>query len=266
MTELSADIGDFTRTERRVEGRAKTVLSIGDAGPVVIVLHEVFGFTPHIARFCRWLADAGFRVHAPILVGRADASNGSETTLGRILHLCISREFSLFAAGKSSPVTIWLRGLARQLHAEYGGPGVGVIGMCLTGGFALAMAVDPVVLAPVMSQPSLPVGKPGALDISAADLAIVKARAAAGLRLQGYRFAGDEISRQPRFDRLATEFGDAFEPTVLHDACGNPAGLRAKGKPPHSVFTADLVDAAGEPTRAAVDKLIAFFRDRLSGA
>ncbi len=266
MTDKSAEIGDFGRTERRIDGRTKTVLSIGETGPVVIVLHEVYGFTPNIARFCRWLAAAGFRVHAPILFGQPDASNREHPSLGRILGLCISREFTLFAAGKSSPVTIWLRGLAAELHGEFGGPGVGVIGMCLTGGFALAMAVDPVVLAPVLSQPSLPAGKPAGLDISPADLATVKARAAGGLRLQGYRFAGDEISRQPRFDRLSAEFGNAFEPTVLPDACGNPAGMKARGKPPHSVFTGDLVDAEGEPTRAAVDKLIGFFHDRLSGA
>jgi dienelactone hydrolase len=264
MPGAAADISDFTRTVRTIDGKAKTVLSIGNRGPAIIVMQEVFGFTPNIARFCRWLAAAGFQVHAPILFGRPDASNKEDISLGRVLGLCVSREFNLFASGKASPVTVWLRGLARELHAECGGPGVGAIGMCLTGGFALAMAVDPVVLAPVLSQPSLPVRNHAGLDIADADLAVVRQRVADGLKVQGYRFAGDTLSRQPRFDRLAAELGDGFDPTVLPDACGNPAGMRSRGKPPHSVFTVDLVDAEGEPTRAALDKLIGFFQGRLA--
>jgi len=39
--------------------------------------------------------------------------------------------------------------------------------------------------------------------------------------------------------------------------------MKARGKPPHSVFTGDLIDAPGQPTRAAVDEVIAFFRQVL---
>ena len=184
-------------------------------------------------------------------------------TLGRILGLCISREFTLFAANKSSPVVDWLKPLARACHAECGGAGVGVIGMCLTGGFALSMAVDPVVMAPVLSQPSLPVRGHAALPLSADELAMVKRRVADGLRVEGYRFAGDTLARQERFETLARELGGGFAPTVLPDAAGHPLGMRAGGKPPHSVFTGDLIDAAGEPTRAAVDSIIEFFGARL---
>lgn len=163
--DLSTDISDFRREDLTFERRARPVLRIGEAGPAVVVIHEVFGFTPPLARFCRWLAEAGFRVYAPVLLGSPDATNKSAMTLGRLAHLCVSREFTVFAQGRSSPVVDWLIPLARHAHAESGGRGVGVIGMCLTGGFALSMAVDPVVLAPVMSQPSLPNGKPSALDI-----------------------------------------------------------------------------------------------------
>jgi hypothetical protein len=44
---------------------------------------------------------------------------------------------------------------------------------------------------------------------------------------------------------------------------GNPAGMKARGKPPHSVFTGDLIDATGQPTRAAADEVVAFFRRTL---
>lgn len=258
---LSPDIADFTRRDFTFGGKSKPVLCLGDTGPAVIVIHEVFGFTPPLARFCRWIAAAGLRVYAPILIGEPDASNREQIGSLDILRLCVSREFTLFRAGRSSPVVDWLKPLARQAHDECGGPGIGVIGMCLTGGFALSMAVDPVVLAPVLSQPSMPVGKPAALDISAADLAIVKQRVCAeGLTLRGYRFEGDTIARHEKFETLDREFGAAFTGTELPDSAANPDGMVSEGKPPHSVFTRDLIDAAGQPTRQAADEVIAYFQ------
>jgi hypothetical protein len=262
MTDLlSADIADFVRRDFTFGGKTKPVLCIGDRGPAVIVIHEIFGFTPSLARFCRWVAAAGMRVYAPILLGTPDAQNREKTGVRDILRLCVSREFTLFRTGRSSPVVDWLKPLAQQAHAECGGPGVGVIGMCLTGGFALSMAVDPVVLAPVLSQPSMPVGKPGALDISAADLAVVKQRACnEGLTLRGYRFEGDTLARHEKFVTLGKTFGAAFIGKELPDSAGNPAGMIGEGKPPHSVVTRDLIDAAGEPTRAAADEIIGHFK------
>lgn len=257
----SADSTDFTRRDFTFGGKSKPVLCLGDRGPAVIVIHEIFGFTPPLARFCRWVAAAGMRVYAPILIGTPDAHNREKTGMLDILRLCVSREFTLFRTGRSSPVVDWLKPLARQAHAECGGPGVGVIGMCLTGGFALSMAVDPVVLAPILSQPSMPVGKPAALDISAADLAVVRQRACKdGLTLRGYRFEGDTIARHEKFVTLGETFGAAFIGKELPDSAGNPAGMISEGKPPHSVVTRDLIDAAGEPTRAAADEIIAHFR------
>ena len=263
---LRTDIADFKRREFTFNGVAKTVLVTGEHGPAVIVLHEVMGFTPALARFCRWLRDAGFRIYAPILLGRADATNAPDPGLLTTLRVCISREFALFASDRSSPVVDWLRPLARVVHGECGGPGIGVVGMCLTGGFALSMAVEGSVLVPVLSQPSLPVRDHAALGIAPGDLARVKARVAnEALRVLGYRFEGDRISRPERFDTLAKTFGVGFVGTVIPDACGNPDGMRKRGKPPHSVLTRDLIDAAGEPTRAAVDAIIAALTDRLLG-
>jgi dienelactone hydrolase len=260
---LTQDIADFTRRDVTIGGKTKPVLVIGIEGPAVLVMHEVFGFTPTLARFCRWIAQAGFRVYAPILVGSPDAANAEKVKISRTLGLCISREFILFATNRSSPVTDWLRQLARLAHQECGGPGVGAIGLCLTGSFALSMAVDPVILAPVLGQPSLP-ARPAALDISRSDLDRVKARIRGeGLTIRGYRFEGDTLCRAQRFETLRTQLGGAFIGTELPDACGNPAGMRSRGKPPHSVFTIDLIDAPGEPTRAAVDEIIAYFREKL---
>ena len=261
---LSADIPDFQRRDMTFGGKTKPVLTTGTTGPAIVVMHEVYGFTPTVARFCRWVRDAGFRVYAPILIGTPDAGHKEVLTLPMIARLCVSREFTMFAANKSSAVVDWLKPLARQAHAECGGPGVGAIGLCLTGGFALSMAVDPVILAPVLGEPSMPPLAHAALDISPADLAVVRGRVAAeGLCVRGYRFDGDTLSRGVRFATLRRELGEGFVGRELPDTCGNPAGLKSQGKPPHSVFTGDLIDAAGEPTRAAVDEVIAFFRERL---
>ena len=151
---LSTDIGDFRRRDMTSAGKTRTVLVTGDAGPAIVVIHEIYGFTPTLARFSRWVRDAGFRIYAPILLGTPDAANPETVTLGRTVGLCISREFTMLAANKSSPITDWLKALARQAHTECGGPGVGAIGMCLTGGFALSMAVDPVIVAPYRASPA----------------------------------------------------------------------------------------------------------------
>lgn len=256
-------IADFTRRDMTFLGRTKPVLCLGDSGPAVIVLHEIYGFTTPLARFCRWIAAEGMRVYAPILRGKPDDSNPQRTGLGDVLSLCVSREFTLFRTGRSSPVVDWLKPLAKQAHAECGGPGVGVIGMCLTGGFAMSMAVDPVVLAPVLAQPSLPALSHGALDISPRDLETVKARTRDGLTLRGYRFEEDPLCRAARFETLTREFGSAFTGVTLPDSAGNPEGMKAEGHPAHSVFTRDLIDAAGEPTRQAADEVIAYFKATL---
>ena len=261
--ELASDIADFTRRDLCLLGKTKPVLLTGTTGPAVIVIHEIYGFTPTLARFCRWVRDAGFRVYAPILFGEPDAGNAEEPSIARILSLCISREFTILRANRSSPVTDWLRALARLAHAECGGPGVGAIGMCVTGGFALSMALDPVVLASVLAQPGVPALSPAALDIAPADLARVQERTRHGLGLRGYRFEGDTLCQASRFATLRMAFGAAFAGTELPDSAGNPAGMKARGKPPHSVLTGDLIDGPGQPTRAAVDEVIVFLRQAL---
>ena len=254
---LRTDISDFTHRDFTFEGKTKPVLITGKAGPAVVVMHESCGFTPTVARLCRWVRDAGFRVYAPILFGSPDATNEESQAfsyaLARMVRLCISREFTIFAANRSSPVVDWLKPLARQAHRECGGRGVGVIGLCLTGGFALSMAVDPTVVAPVMGEPGAPhFFHSDKLDISPTDLDRVKARTAAeGLTVRGYRFEGDKICKAERFATLRRALGSAF------------IGKEIPGYS-HSVFTIDLIDEAGQPTREAVNEVIAFFRDALT--
>jgi dienelactone hydrolase len=167
-------------------------------------------------------------------------------------------------ADRASPVVSWLRTRAARAHAECGGPGVGAVGMCLTGGFALAMAVEPAVLAPVLSQPGLPApvtaDKRAALGLDAADLATVKARTGRGLCVLGLRFTADRGCPAERFDTLRRELGAAFEGIEVDSSPGNRHGIRAGA---HAVLTVDLVDTPGHPTRAALDRVLKFLGQRL---
>jgi dienelactone hydrolase len=243
-------------------GRTHEVYLAG-TGPAVIVVHEMPGLTPGMIAFGQRLVDAGYRVYLPSLFGRPGAPfNGGE--LGRSMwHVCVSREFVLLA-DRTPPVVTWLRALAARAHAECGGPGVGAVGMCFTGGFALAMAVEPAVLAPVLSQPGLPMPltarKRAALGLDPADLASVKARTGDGLCVLGLRFSADRGSPAERFATLRRELGDNFEAVVIDSSPGNPYGIR---KNAHSVLTEELVDTPGHPTRAALDRVMAFLGERL---
>jgi dienelactone hydrolase len=177
--------------------------------------------------------------------------------------VCVSREFVILSTGKTSPVVAWLRALARAGHDRCGGPGVGAVGMCFTGGFALAMAADDRLLAPVLSQPSLPFGlakkRRRSIDISPEDLAVVKSRCADGLQVLGLRFKSDRFVPAERFDFLRQQLGDAFVAVELEDDAANPDATM----PPHSVLTEHLIDEPGQPTRDALDQVLELFRSRL---
>ena len=137
--------------------------------------------------------------------------------------------------------------------------------MCLTGNFGLAMMVDESVMAPVLSQPSLPfpfgAKRKAALHISDADLEIVKERIEKrGCKVLGLRFTGDPMCPPERFETLRQEFGDGFEGLEIDSSAGNPHGNPAMA---HSVVTKDLVDEEGHPTRMALDRVMSFFAERL---
>jgi len=234
------------------------------AGPGIVVMHEIPGITPEVAEFARTTADRGFRVYLPHLFGTPGRPLTNGYAVGQMLRACVSREFAVLAAGASSPITDWLRALARHAHAECGGPGVGAIGMCLTGNFALSLMVDDCVAAPVLSQPSLPFplgrSRRRALHLSDADLAAVKERAAKGCGVLGLRFSHDPLVPAERFLRLREELGEHFEAVEIDSGPGNPHGIPRTA---HSVLTADLVDEEGHPTRAALDRVLALFEERL---
>lgn len=183
------------------------------SGPGVIVIHEVPGITPKVIAFAEEVVARGFTVVLPSLFGRPEAESTVPESLRSVAHVCISSEFSLFALGRTSPVATWLRSLAGELHGQLGGPGIGAIGMCLTGGFALAMLAGAPIAAPVLAQPATPAPVGNArradLGISPADLDAVKANVADGCQVLGLRYKNDPAVGT-RFDTLRRELGENF--------------------------------------------------------
>jgi dienelactone hydrolase len=261
---------DFVPRDITLNATTKRVHVTG-SGPAVIVMAEMPGISPHVARFARWVRDAGFTVYMPSLFGRDGAVPGADEGAAVFQRACISAEFRAFAkppgANQASPVTLWLRALARLAHQECGGPGVGAIGMCFTGNFALTMMLEPAMLAPVLCQPSLPMNDPAGIEISPEDVLVVRQRLEEeDLSVLAYRFAGDKFCRPERFTAYAQALGDRFVARVLPDRAANtdvPPFFAQHVRTPHSVVTAHLIDEAGQPTLAARDEILAFFAQRL---
>ena len=253
----------FERDAVELLGSRRVVWRAG-SGPCVVILSEIPGITPSVAGFARRVADAGMSVAMPHLFGEDGREPSAGYLAASLARACVSSEFRVLAVGRSSPIVDWLRALARLEHARCGGPGVGVVGMCFTGGFGLAMLADAPVLAPVLSQPSLPmsIGRRRAADVgcSPAELAAAREQLARGACVMALRFTHDPAVRAARFDTLRRELGDRLIAIELDSSPGNPYGHR---KGAHSVLTEDYIDREGSPTRDAMQRVIAFLRSQL---
>jgi dienelactone hydrolase len=258
---------DFDPREVTLDDTTKLV-HVAGTGPAVIVMTEMPGISPHVARFARWVRDAGFTVYMPSLFGRDGAVPDAEEGAAVFKRACMSAEFRAFAANESSPVTKWLRSLARLAHEQCGGPGVGAIGMCFTGNFALTMMLEPSMLAPVLSQPALPLDDPAGIEIAPDELvAVGKRLEQEDLTVMAYRFKGDRFCKAQRFAAYSEALGERFIARVLPDSAANPdcpPFFEHVVASPHSVVTAHLIDEAGQPTIAARDEILSFFADRLA--
>jgi dienelactone hydrolase len=260
-----ADLGTYEQDTFTWDGKQRAVYRKG-SGPAVLVIAEMPGITPQVLDFADRVVALGCTAVLPHLFGIPGAPMSALNTVRAIAPACVSKEFSAWATGKTSPVVEWCKALARHEHERCGGPGVGVVGMCFTGNFALAMLPDTAVVAPVLSQPSLPLGlskkaKAG-LYLSDVDLAKVQERMAAepDLCVLGLRFSNDKLVPPERFAHLREALGDRFVAVEIDSSPGNPHG---NPRTAHSVLTMHLVDEPGHPTRDALDQVLDLFRTRL---
>ncbi|OBH06377.1 dienelactone hydrolase family protein [Mycobacterium sp. E1747] len=264
MTAPQADLSGWSVAPFTGGGYTHDVYRKG-SGPGVVLIPEIPGIHPGVLALGNHLVDNGFTVAMPSLFGEP----GKPKTVGHIAsavsRACVAKEFAAFATNKQRPVSMFLRALARDLNASTPGKGVGVIGQCFTGGFALAVAVDDVVLAPVLSQPSvpLPLGRARRRDpgLSESELATVADRCANdGLCAMGLRFSEDRAAPRERFAVLKERLGDAFEVIEIDSSPGNAGGF---GKMAHSVLTDEVREVDGQPAYEARKRVVEFLTQRL---
>jgi len=260
-----ADLTGWSAAPFTAAGQTYDVYRKGE-GPGVVLIPELPGLHPGVLGLGDHLVEAGFTVAAPSLFGTPEKPPMGPGAVPVIVQACVTREFAAFATNADRPVAHYLRALARDLNARTPGKGVGVIGQCFTGGFALAAAVDDSVLAPVLSQPSLPLPltprhkrDPG---LSEEELTIVEKRAAdEGLCALGLRFSQDWMAPGERFSTLKQRLGDAFEVIEIDSRKGNPHGF---GKSAHSVLTQEVREVDGHPAYEARKRVVQFLTERLA--
>ncbi|HET7073833.1 MAG TPA: dienelactone hydrolase family protein [Mycobacterium sp.] len=265
MTAPEADLSGWSAAPFSDGGYTHDVYRKG-AGPGVLLIPELPGITPGVLGLGDHLVDNGFTVAIPSLFGEPAKPVTNRYVTAAIARACVAREFAAFATNRQRPVSLFLRGLARDLNASTPGKGVGVIGQCFTGGFALAAAVDDSVLAPVLSQPSapFPLGDARRRDpgLSESELATVADRCANdGLCALGLRFSEDWKAPRERFATLKARLGDAFEVIEIDSGPGNAGGF---DKSAHSVLTEEVREVDGQPAYEARKRVVEFLTARLS--
>jgi dienelactone hydrolase len=264
MKTPEADLTGWVGAPFSAEGFTYDVYRKG-SGPGVVLIPEMPGVHPGVLALGNHLVDNGFTVAIPSLFGTPGAPARSLGLVPTLARGCVAQEFAAFALNKERPVTKYLRALARDLKATAGGKGVGVIGQCFTGGFALAAAVDDSVLASVLSQPSVPIPLTAAQKrdpgFSEQEMKVIERRAAEdGLCALGLRFSGDPMAPAERFRTLKDRLGDNFEVIEIDSAKGNAGGF---GRAAHSVLTLEVREVDGQPAYEARKRVVEFLKERL---
>ena len=262
----TSDLDGWIPSPFTAAGLTHTCYEKSGGGPGVVLLPELPGISPEVLGLAQHLVDRGFTVVIPSLFGVPGKAGTVLRTALVGLRVCISKEFRAFACNARRPVADYLRALAHDLDTRTPGPGVGVIGLCFTGGFALAAAVDDSVLAAVMSQPSVPLAlgasrraDPG---VSEEELQAVADRHQGTEHcVLGLRFSEDRMAPEERFATLHERLGDAFRHIPLDSGPNNTDGF---GKHAHAVLTHELRESPGHPALEAREQVVAFLNSRLA--
>ena len=233
-----------------ISGKAATfdVYTVG-AGPPVIIMQELPGIGETTITFAKRLAEAGFEVWLPHWFGPL----GRTSPLNMVRMLCMRREFQVFAKRQSSAITDWMRALCKHVAQTRSVQRVGVVGMCLSGNFAMTLIAEENVWAAVASQPSLPGRDMSALHMSDAEIAASRAALDAKGPMRAYRFRDDKLCTSAKFEAIDEAFNDGKVRVITKVLPGEG----------HSVFTGHYDDAPGSPTADAYGEIRDYFRSRL---
>ena len=225
------------------------VYSRGDQPRVVVIIQELPGIGPETLVLAEKLHSEGFRVVLPHLFGPL----GRVSMVGNMARVfCLRKEFKLFEKSRTSPIVDWLKKLCQDISSQADVSGVGVIGMCLTGNFAISLIADDAVSAAVASQPSLPLFDSAALHMSTEGIAATKKALTEKGPMMALRFERDPLCTAEKFSALDNTFNNDSNRIRLVE-------LPGKG---HSVLTLDFMKG-GEPARKALEEVIDYFNKSL---
>ncbi|MCB1179148.1 MAG: dienelactone hydrolase family protein [Leptospiraceae bacterium] len=255
-------MNDFLEFEFSHKNISHKVFKKGN-GPGIIIIHELPGMVKECVNFARNLEKEGFTVYLPLLFGEPNKELDVIDTIKLFRKVCISKEFDLFSNNKTSPVVEFLKGLCKFAKEETSSKGVGAIGMCLTGGFVIPMVVESSLLAPVLSQPSLPLNPlfRNEIGCSKEDYETACSRIKKEkIKVLGFKFSEDILSHNDKFKKLETDLMNNFEGDIIDSSLGNSHKIPFYA---HAVFTKDFVEQKDHPTYNAYLKLISYFKEKL---
>ena len=244
--------------------RSKTTAT--NARPVLL-LHEITGLSPACLDFAGRLAERGpFVVYLPRLFGRTNES-GTWSVVRNFVRVIVGSDWRALRSGHTPSAYREMPALVEKISAEHQGADVGVIGMCLTGSWPLALMAEPRVKIGALCQPAVPLPtwtkkRRRDLALSESDLSAASERIQRdGLTVLGFRFCGDNKSTPERFWRVAELCGARgrfVDGTICyHEWHG------AVAADDHSVFCGQYSDATNHPTRQRLELLIKEFREAL---
>ena len=251
LTEIGYQVFHFQALSSRGDNLTHPVYHRG-TGPAVLVIQELPGIGREMLRLASRLEEGGFEVFMPHLFGPL----GKTDPVGNSVRvMCMQREFSIFSSRKTSPITSWLRALCKSIAGRSQRPKIGVIGMCLSGNFALSLMTEPQVHAAVSSQPSIPIHRHDVLHMSDHELSQLRDAIDSKGPVHAYRFAGDPLCTSRRFRSLDEALNSpGNERVVLHTLPGLG----------HAVLTTHFVDKQGHPTWEALRDVIHYFQSQLT--
>lgn len=228
------------------------VYTLGEGKKVVVLIQEM----PGIGRQTLALADKFVALDYTVVLPHLFGPLGKNAIAGNFLRvLCMRKEFKMFAANKSSPIVDFLSALCQKVKTMHKVKGVAVIGMCLTGNFAISLMASDAVLAGFASQPSMPLFRGSKIHMSAAEVNAVKQKLDAIGPMHCGRFEKDIFCTAEKFKTLETQFNTDEQKRIIFHT------LPGKG---HSILTHDFVDTAGDPTQKAFIEVLSYFNQALT--
>lgn len=242
----------FTSKMRNGKSATHDIYTLGNGNKVLILIQELPGIGQETLALADRFVAQGYTVVLPHLFGPI----GKTATFRNLIQVfCMRKEFTVFAKRESSPIVDYLAALCMEMKNKHRVKGVAVIGMCLTGNFAISLMANEAVLAGFASQPSLPILTQGALQMSEQEITTIKDKLDKVGPMHCGRFKGDKLCTGQKFDLIKETFNtDNKERIILHQLPGDG----------HSILTLDFMDKEGHPTTETLKEVMTYFDEQLN--